>query len=290
MRIRLINISLALLATLALGACSEEKFKAGEPAGEESQNVCFVGTEACYYMSEDKEAYVATLKLSRDITEGALTVGLNTVYTTEGLTLPAEARFDDGESTTTVDVTLTKEAVKMKEYKFCISVDPRYANNYSFVPGISQIYSCVQVADAKKMECYIVDKDDERMFEGEFFYMQCFEIGVKKYLIEDFMSTGRSLRTWTYSGNSLTVAADWIELDDEDGYTCWWMGDDPLSFGHDDLWIEEGYLYGGGYSYYYRKNDTSPEYLKFMFYCYMNDGREGYYSIWCKLLDMDKGQ
>lgn len=119
-----------LVATLGLAACSDdEDYTSGAPRTENAPGINFEQNPSSLSLGIADEEL--TLTVSRENTDGALSVPLIVSATVDGIfTVPATAEFADGAADTEITVKVSDKTELMKEYKLFISVPESFYDQY----------------------------------------------------------------------------------------------------------------------------------------------------------------
>ena len=128
MKFNKIYMTVALLtAALGFTACDDkQEYIPGAPAGE--LNIGFTSEKNMILAPSETEMHI---QLTRDNTEGELTIPLQGLIVPECMTLPAEATFADGSNTADIAVTFGDGMEYFTEYTLSVRIPERYTQPYA---------------------------------------------------------------------------------------------------------------------------------------------------------------
>lgn len=128
MKFNKIYMTVALLtAALGFTACDDtQEYTPGAPAGE--LNIGFTSEKNMILTPSETEIHI---QLTRDNTEGELTVPLQGLIVPECMAVPAEATFADGSSTADIAVTFGDDMKCFTEYALSIRIPEKYTQPYA---------------------------------------------------------------------------------------------------------------------------------------------------------------
>ena len=116
-----------MVAALGFTACSEEEsYVPGAPAGK--YNVGFVGEENLVLGMTQNEIDVTLVRANG---EGELEVPIQGLMVPDCVTLPASAKFANGETETTITVKISEDMKMFTEYALNFCVPEEYTNPYA---------------------------------------------------------------------------------------------------------------------------------------------------------------
>lgn len=118
----------ALCVSAGFVSCSDDDdYTPGNATNSQGLNVSFENTGSVV-LSPDENSFKITL--TRNNTNGDLTVPVKVVTLTDVFTVPSEATFKSGESTTEITVSLNKQIDMFTNYKLTLSVPEEYSTPY----------------------------------------------------------------------------------------------------------------------------------------------------------------
>ena len=125
-----------MAACLGFTACDDKnEYVPGAPAGE--YNIGFIGQENQTLGFTQSEMIV---ELSRDNSEGELTVPIEALVVPECMSLPRQATFADGSTTASIIVAIDESMEAFTDYQLSFRVPEKYTNAYA-EDGKSPIFS-----------------------------------------------------------------------------------------------------------------------------------------------------
>lgn len=280
-------MTMGMVAIMGLTSCSDEDFQPGPQTSPDSPGVCFIDAQPYYFVGETDEKYIAELELHRNSKLGELTVPLTTLFKDEGLTLPSEAKFKDGEETTAVTIELTKNAGILTRYNFGIAVGESYGDYYADGPGLVQMSSYMVVAQSHTAECVLQDYNDFEIEISPTFTQTINKFGPGDFILKDFLSSGTTVILTVPSltenssgiGGRITVSGKYAEWDED--YSAWYMGDDIYYYVDmpDGDFIDELWIYSLSSTNYYFDKKKGKATISLAVYAYFDSGEENYYVL-----------
>lgn len=121
---------LGLAAALSLTACSDDDdYTAGAPRNENAAGVNFENTPSSVTLGAADESF--TITVSREKTEGALTVPFKVNASVEGIfTVPSSVTFEDGQADAEIEVKASTSMEIMKAYRLYIDIPEEFYDQY----------------------------------------------------------------------------------------------------------------------------------------------------------------
>lgn len=197
---------LGLVAALGLTACSEdEDYTPGAPRTENAAEVNFEANPGSISLGAADTEF--TLTVSREKTEGALSVPLIASQSVDGIfTVPATAEFADGEAETEIVVKASAGMEIMKEYKLYITIPEEYYDQYgqdAFYPNmaITIMRNDYKVVAEGVYRCAFFDEEWEQDLE--------YSEALGRYRLNDLWYPGSKIEfTWDQEANVVAPCQD----------------------------------------------------------------------------------
>lgn len=274
LRFDLIKYMMAMLCMVFIAACTDDDdWQPGPQAKEGNQQVHFsASNDALALLNvENPDDRSVALTVERNTTEGALVVPVKVESQSEGLSIPGEVRFEDGQQTTTLDITVTAEAKGGTSYAYALVLDSDETDPYAQVDGSMRCTGEISFPTIRTAKMWI---DGAENLLG-YWHESVMDIGGGKLRIQDWMNSGINIDITIDDNNYLTITGSQLQEIYPD---YWYTGDSYIYFNEYDynvgdyvyykfyphgkdayIWIDElcTYTYGPwGYSYYDPTDDN----------------------------------
>lgn len=284
LRFDLIKYMMAMLCMVFIAACTEDDdWQPGPQAKEGNQQVHFsASNEALMLLNvDDPDDRTVELTVERNTTEGALVVPVKVESQSEGLSIPSEVRFEDGQQTTTLNITVTNEAKGGTTYTYALLLDSDETDPYAQVDGSMRCTGEIIFPMIKTAKMWV---DGAENVLG-YWHESVMDLGGGKFRIQDWMNSGINIDITIDESNYLTISGSQLQEIYPD---YWYTGDQYIYFNDYDYSIGD-YVY---YKFYPHGNDAYIWIDELCTYSYgplgysYYDPTDDYYSIcfaWLKL-------
>ena len=159
-----------MVAMILATACDDKNdinYEPGSPTANGSMAVYFDDSNPSEFIFQPGEASDIEIGVSRlNGIDTATEVPL-VVTADEGLTVPATAKFEAGESNTTIKVAFAN-LEESKKYNLKVAVPEEYADHYTTKPGASTYAGYIMVAAWESISDNVTMKWDTQGVENEF--------------------------------------------------------------------------------------------------------------------------
>lgn len=244
--LRLFTPVAAALMLACASACSDDNdytYIPGEKPAENCPEVYFDASNPAETMFTPQESARIVLTLGRRVAEGALTVPVTVVSKGEGLTIPENVTFAEGEDHTELVIDASGVAAGVPQ-SFTLAIPEEYVNHYAQTPGSSTYAGKAICAEWKLISDNVTFEFETRYqpMTGSLYELE----GIGRYMIPNFLNTGLDL-LFTMENSKSDGAYRTIDpyknadiyMDTDAGYSYWYFYDSD-----NDEWplyvIEEG--------------------------------------------------
>ncbi len=191
------------LMSLVITACSsdDEKWEPGPSVKEGCQQVHFAGSNPTLALATNGGM---DLIVKREITTGSLTVPVKVLSASEGVVVPDHVSFADGESTTTLTVSVPENATTGDSFSYELRLEGDEVDPYADLDGTSYFKGLISFALVRRAQLYISGYTTDKLgWWGE----EVYEIEPGTYVIKNFCRSGLGLRISVDSENYVVVSA-----------------------------------------------------------------------------------
>lgn len=262
MKLSIINCQLSILLLFLASCQSEEQaFEPGPSVGSNCQQVHFDDTnESVQMLFANESERSVTYTLTRSSDKGALTVPVRVMNATQGLELPSEINFADGDTTATYVVSTPLTVEEGTSFNFEVQLEGDNANPYT--EGAVRFSSTISFPKPKWGRMWFTG-----MVETLGYFLQNFyDLGNGSLLVPDFMQSGTDL--WVRYDASATST---VECD---------LQTSPSFFENDESNAGCYYLYcwdenkdeNDGYTLFYPHGPNAKVYIKELVLYVSHDG------------------
>lgn len=265
-KIILASLHLCFLA-LVLASCGEwdNDWQAGPETKAGCQQVHFAsGNDLNAILFPGENA--VTLTAERNTDKGSLTVPLTLVSATEGLTVPTDLTFADGSTTATVTLTAPATATAGSAFAYTLQIGGDDVDPYADTENGATLSGNIFYPTLRRAKAWITEYQEKLGTWA----LDIYDLGLGKYMIRDFMSSGLDLMISRDANEDLSFSSpQWIKdnIDPDVTYTsCTYYYFYDYAGGYWNYFYPHGYeawqyitwleLYGGdGYAIYDAEDD-----------------------------------
>lgn len=195
-------IAASLFSLLLIAACSsEDNFQAGEPVADGCQQVHFdLDNEAIVMLNATSTERDAVYTLTRNSSQGALSIPVQVHSADKGLNIPASVEFADGQTTATLVLTAPQEAAEGTSYSFDVELLGSDVNPYQ--EGATRFSGIVAFPKVRTARMYFSNLASDLGY----FRQACYDIGGGRLCFPDFMHGGQDV--WLLFDETATYTVD----------------------------------------------------------------------------------
>ena len=180
-----------MAVTLMASCDNDPDYQPGTPTASGCMGVYFDSSNQTEYILTPEDQSI-TITLSRAVSDSAASVPLvvNSL-TSDCMQVPATAEFDEGESTTSIEVTFPDIEQKVTQ-RLCINIDEQYADHYAKQDGATVYDATVLVA-----QWVLVTDSATFNFQPKYdpIVSKLYQLeGQRIFYIENFLNSGYDLR------------------------------------------------------------------------------------------------
>lgn len=286
-RMNIMRYAMAIVCMAVAAACSDsDDWQAGPKTKDGCQQVRFVSTDNTFTVLDDEnpDDRTVTIAVKRSTTEGALTVPMSIEEKSDGLDIPTEVLFADGQQQSEFTITVTGEAVKGTSYSYALRLTGDEIDPY-LSDGGSTIEGTISFPAERRAKMWIMGAEDVLGYWNA----TVLDMGGGRYRIKDLMESGLELNITLDADNNISMDSpmwhvDGIDYKEEDNYypgyyyyfcNLWNYDTNQYEYypfyphGKDAyVWIEQMVMYSGdnAYAAYYKDlTDNTKDY----FYIYL---------------------
>lgn len=195
-------ISYVALATLAAGAiaCSgdDEKWQPGPAVKEGCQQVRFSSENPSLALASSNGL---ELIVKRSTTEGALTVPVRIISATEGMTIPSQVVFNDGDEVATLSISVPESASSGDNFDYALALEGEEVDPYADVDGSIYFRGRISFATLRHAQMYADGFTNLLGWWPE----EVYDLGTGDYVIENFCGSGYGVRISVDASNYAVV-------------------------------------------------------------------------------------
>jgi len=232
MKLSIRNIISGLFCCILAASCAEdnEKYEAGAPVSADCVRAYFPSSNKGEIIKSDQDEQVITVKVSRENTNGSVTIPLIVKSKTENVTIPADVTFADGEEETTFDIQYAGLDITPK---FDIALPEEYTDPYKIKNGsIEYAASVFRLTLLATMKYGAYDTSD--VMWSEVTTSCIYQMGKENLFVwSNFYGSGKNLKfkvSGTFDADNVyKTKGDIIPLDhcnSDGGYGWYFMGDE----------------------------------------------------------------
>lgn len=189
---KLSAIVLTMLAAFSFVACSssDDDYEPAAALSASNQQVHFAGdnNETVILDPSDKSTYKIAVKVLRNTTQGVLTVPVvKNSNTTDGVSVDENAVFTDGDSVTTITVSIPDTATVPQAFTYSLSLNSDEVDPYTYLDGGITLDARASIPTPVKIQFWIPNYFEQKWEET------ADDLGGGVYRIKDFMHSGYGL-------------------------------------------------------------------------------------------------
>lgn len=255
MKIRLnLKYAMAMMGMVLIAACTDDDdWQAGPQAKDGCQQVHFSGSNETFAVLDDSDPddRMVTLTVERNTSEGALTVPVAIEKQSEGISIPTEVNFEDGQTQTELTITVTEEAQKGKSYEYVLQLTGDETDPYTQLDGSARWSGGISFPLPRRAKMWLADWSNNmiKVKDIGMWETTVLDMGNGRCRIEDLMNTGMQL--------DIIAAGKQEGINDIVLSSPWWY----------DYNIEEDSYYPGCYYYFCNYwDDAIGGYVYYPFY------------------------
>lgn len=255
------TIGLAVLCLLSSCSQKEEEFEPGPAVSSTCQQVHFdADNEAVSILIASNPAREVVYTLSRQTSQGSLTVPVHVISASEGLQLPQTISFADGETSTTFVIGTPQQVEEGTSFDFEVMLEGDDVNPYT--EGAMRFSGTISFPRKRWGRMWF-----SNYIENYGYFLQSFyDLGNGSLLAPDFLQSGTDLWVRYDASATTTVECDlqtspsWIE-NDEANAGCYYIY----------CWDEDE-KENDGYTQFYPNGKDAKMYIKEMILYVSHDG------------------
>lgn len=251
---------LCMALMVCMAACTDDDdWQPGPQVKDGNQQVHFSADneERAILNTDDPEDRTVSLVVERNTTEGTLTVPVKVESSSEGLSIPGEVVFGDGQQTTTLDITVTNTVKGGTTYAYALLLDSDETDPYAQVEGSMRCKGEISFPTMRTAKMWIDGAEDVMGYWHE----SVMDMGEGKLRIQDWMNSGIDIDITVDENNYLTVSGSQLQ---EIYYDYWYTGDSYIYFNEYDSSVGD-YVY---YQFYPHGKDAYLRIDQLCTYCY----------------------
>ena len=220
---KLSAIVLVMLAAFSFVACSssDDDYEPAAVLSASNQQVHFAGdnNETVILDPSDKSTYKIAVKVLRNTTQGALTVPVvENSNTTDGVSVDENAVFTDGDSVTTITVSIPDTATVPQAFTYSLSLNSDEVDPYTYLDGGITLDARASIPTPVKIQFWIPNYFEQKWEET------ADDLGGGVYRIKDFMHSGYGLVLTIKDGKLSVSLPAGSPLYTEDDWGGWGYG------------------------------------------------------------------